>query len=319
MTTTLTERYIAATVKSLPPAAQADVRAELTASIADAIEARLEQGATHTDAERTVLTDLGDPAILAAGYADRKLQLIGPRYYLTWLRLLKLLLIIVPVCAVGGVALGQALAAAPIGTIIGQAITVGISVVVHLCFWVTIVFVVLERTGADTGTRWHVDQLPEPAPSTGRTDLIAAFVLTGLFAGAILWDQLFGFVRVDDETLPLLNPGLWPWAIAGLLVLIGLEAVLAVVLYVRGRWGIGIAVANTVLALLFAAWAMLLFSRQELVNPEFLHVVFTQNNVDADTLRILAVLLGFGIVGCAAWDIIDGWLKTRRHTRRVAP
>jgi len=43
-TNTLTERYIAATVKSLAPTAQDDVRAELEASISDAVEARVEQG-----------------------------------------------------------------------------------------------------------------------------------------------------------------------------------------------------------------------------------------------------------------------------------
>lgn len=40
---------------------------------------------------------------LAAGYVDRPLQLIGPRYFLTWWRLLKLLLAIVPAVAFVGV------------------------------------------------------------------------------------------------------------------------------------------------------------------------------------------------------------------------
>lgn len=157
MNTTLTERYIAATVKTLPPTAQDDVRAEPEASIADAVEARVEQGEEREKAERVVLVELGDPAVLAAGYADRPLHPIGPRYYLTWWRLLKLLLIIVPACVVGAVALGQAL--------------------------------------------------------------------------AILWDQFRGFARPDGDALPFLNPGLWPWAIAGLLALIGLEVVFAIVLY----------------------------------------------------------------------------------------
>ena len=61
-------------------------------------------------AERAVLTDLGDPDKLAAGYTDRPLHLIGPRYYLDWWRLLKLLLWIVLPCAAFGVALGQTLA-----------------------------------------------------------------------------------------------------------------------------------------------------------------------------------------------------------------
>lgn len=43
-TATLTERYISATIRSLTPEVQNDVRAELEASIADAIDAKLEQG-----------------------------------------------------------------------------------------------------------------------------------------------------------------------------------------------------------------------------------------------------------------------------------
>ncbi|MFY9713130.1 MAG: permease prefix domain 1-containing protein [Microbacterium sp.] len=66
-TTTLTERYIAATVKSLTPTAQDDVRVELEASISDAVEARVEQGEERTDAERVVLTELGDPGIRRSG------------------------------------------------------------------------------------------------------------------------------------------------------------------------------------------------------------------------------------------------------------
>ena len=47
-------------------------------------------GQDPATAEREVLTELGNPAQLAARYADRRLQLIGPTYYLAWLRLLKL-------------------------------------------------------------------------------------------------------------------------------------------------------------------------------------------------------------------------------------
>lgn len=105
MTATLTERYIAATVKSLPSELQPEVRDELHASIADAVEARAEQGESLEQAERAVLTDLGDPGALAAGYADRPLHLIGPRYFLTWWRLLKVLIAIVPACAFAGIAI----------------------------------------------------------------------------------------------------------------------------------------------------------------------------------------------------------------------
>lgn len=324
---TLTERYISATIRSLNPAAQADVRAELEASIADAVEARLEQGEAPADAERAVLTELGDPGILAAGYADRPLHLIGPRYYLTWWRLLKVLLLTVPVCVLGVVALGQTISGAAVGEIISSSILAAGAVAIHLCFWTTLVFVVLERAGTDTGETWNVDKLPEPMENSGgRSELIAALVFLGIAAGALLWDRFRGFVVVDGEALPILDPRLWLWGIAALFALIALEAVFAIVVFVKGRWSTGLAVANTLLALAFLAWALTLLLRGELVNPDFLsHITavggegFATGDAKAadegGIFRILAVLLGFGIAAGVGWDIVDGWIKAVRARR----
>lgn len=315
--TSLTERYIAATIRSLPPDAQADVRDELQASIDDAVEARVEQGEDRADAERAVLNGLGDPSALAAGYADRPLHLIGPRYFLIWWRLLKLLLIIVPACAALGVAIGQAVAEASLGEVIGQAVSVALAVIVHVSFWVTLVFAILERTtGGKPLPSWNVDQLPEPRTrGAGLSDLVGSLVFLGLAAAAIVWDHFRGFAYVGDRWLPVLDPGMWPWAVTALFVLMAAEAALAIAVYAYGGWTRWFAVANTVLAVLVAALVLSLLARGELVNPEFLQAVFLDNGVEPDVLRILAVLLGFGIVVIAGWDVIDGWLKARRARR----
>ncbi len=315
-TATLTERYISATIRSLEPAVQDDVRAELEASIADAIEARLEQGETPSAAERSVLTELGDPGILAAGYADRPLHLIGPKYYLVWWRLLKLLLIIVPICAFGGVMLGQLIDGAPTGEIIGTAVVAALGSIVHVGFWVTLVFFVLERTGADTGVRWSVDQLPEPTQNgAGRADAIASIVFLVLGAGAVFWDAFVGFFPTEGAPIALLNPALWPWGITFLLALFVAEALLAVVVYAQRRWTIGTAVVNTALAVVFAAWSLTLLLHGALINPEFLSFVFTDNGVTDETMRILTVITGFALVAFPLWDIVDGWIKTARARR----
>lgn len=313
MTATLTDRYITATVKSLPPQLQSEVRDELQASIADAIDARTEQGEPLEHAEREVLTDLGDPGALAAGYADRPLHLIGPKYYLTWWRLLKLLIAIVPACVFGGVAIGQAVAGATIGGIIGESIAVAISVIVHIGFWTTLVFFILERTGADTGAKWSVDQLPADShPGTGRVDLIGSLVMLAIFAAVLLWDQFRGFVPTSDVPLPMLNPDLWPWGIGAVLLLMAGEAALALAVYARGRWSSGLAWANTALAVVFMSLALTALGQGVLFNPEFVQVVFADNGVDADALAVLAVLTGVGIAGIGIWDVVDGWLKARR-------
>lgn len=313
MTATLTDRYITATVKSLPPQLQSEVRDELQASIADAIDARTEQGDALENAERDVLTDLGDPGVLAAGYADRPLHLIGPKYYLTWWRLLKLLIAIVPACAFGGVAIAQAIDGATVGGIIGESIAVTLSVVVHIAFWTTLVFVILERTGADTGAKWSVDQLPEEShPGTGRSDLIGSLVMLAIFAAVLLWDQFRGFVPTADAPLPMLNPALWPWGIGAVLVLMAAEAALAIAVYARGQWTSALALTNTVLAVVFMSLALTALGQGVLFNPEFVQVVFADNGVDAEALTVLAVLTGVGIAGIGVWDAIDGWLKARR-------
>lgn len=312
MTATLTDRYIAATVRSLPPDLQAEVRDELDASIADAISARTDSGEPHDDAERAVLTELGDPGILAAGYADRPLHLIGPKYYLTWWRLLKLLWAIVPACAFLGVAIGQAVGGAGVGSIIGESIAVAMSVAVHLAFWTTLVFWVLERTGADTGVKWSVDTLPEDQPNgVGRADLIASLVMLVIFAGVLLWDHFRGFPTGTGESVSILNPDLWPWWMAGLFALLAAEAVLAIVVYARGRWTNRFAVVNAAIAVCVMSLGLTALGRGLLFNPEFVDALVV-NGVDADARAVLAVLTGVGIAGIAVWDGIDGFLRARR-------
>ena len=316
----LTERYIAATIRSLPPDAQDDVRAELQASIDDAVEARVDQGEPSEDAERTVLNGLGDPAALAAGYADRPLHLIGPRYFLTWWRLLKLLLLIVPACAALGVAIGQAVADAPLGEVIGQAVSVAFAVVVHVSFWVTLVFAILERTtGGKPLPAWNVDQLPEPQPKgSGPSELVGSLVFLGLAAAAIVWDHFRGFAYAGDQWVSVLAPAMWPWAVTALFVLMAAEAALAIAVYAYGRWTRWFAVANTALSVLTMGFLLGLLARGELVNPAFLQAVFLDNGVEQDVLRILAVLMAFGIAAIGVWDVIDGWRKARRDARRDA-
>lgn len=327
MTATLSERYISATIRSLAPDTQDDVRAELEASIADAVEARVDQGEAPADAERAVLTELGDPDILAAGYADRPLHLIGPKYYLTWWRLLKLLLWIVPICVIGGMTLGLLLSGEGIGETIGQVVPVVLQVIVHLCFWTTLVFVVLERTGADTGVKWDVDQLPEiQQDGAGRSELIASLVFLGIAAVAVIWDRIRGFFPTGGDPIAILNPQLWQWWISLLFGLIVLEAVFAIVLFRRRRWTTALAVLNTVLALAFAAWVLIPLLRGELVNPEFLAFVadaggdgFAVGDAGAadngGIFRILGILVGSGVAAGVVWDIVDGWRKARRAGR----
>ncbi len=316
-TTTLTDRYVLAVVRAVPEKQRDDVAAELRASIDDQIDARVDDGEPQEAAERDVLTELGDPAKLAAGYADRPLHLIGPTYYLDWWRLLKLLLAIVPACAAFGVAIGQVLSGATFGEVVGTVVSVVIGVIVHLAFWVTVVFAVLERTGVkrpDMGmSPWSLDQLPEPRDRGAKfSDLIASLVFLLVAAGAILWDQLRGAAWIGGEWISFLDPELWPWWIGGLLVVMAAEALLAIAVYARRGYTWGLAVANTVLNAVFALPALWLLWNDRLVNPAFTAALESAGADLGEATTVITVIVGFAIAGVAIWDSIDGFLKARR-------
>lgn len=325
-TATLTDRYVAAAVRGVPENQRDDLAAELRGSIGDQVEARVDAGELPDAAERAVLTDLGDPDKLAAAYADRPSWLIGPRYFFEWWRLTKLLLWIVPACAVFGVTLGMTIAGEGFGAIMGAIWPVLIGVVVHICFWTTLVFAILERnTGTSLLERspltkdgpwapWSVDQLPEPKTrGAGFGDLIGSLVFLAIAAGAILWDHLVGFVPVarGDAPVSFLDEALWPWWITGLFALMAVEAGLAIWVHAQGRWTYAAAGVNLALDLLIAVPALILLAQGRLIAPGFFPAVLPADSAQT-VAGVVAAVTGSGIVAIAAWDAIDAYLKARR-------
>jgi len=314
---TLTDRYVAATLRRVPAAQHADLEQELRASVTDAIEAKVEAGADPDRAETEVLNDLGDPDRLAADLADRPLHLIGPAYYLDWLRLLRLLLWVslVP----GAIVLTTGLVE---GDAVGSAIWSGVwtaaNVALQIAFWTTLVFVLLERYGDPrgpedlTGGPWTVDRLPaERAPrAVSLVDTVVSVGLLALVAAALLLQRTVSWFHESDGTaIPVLHPDMWPtWTLA-LLAVVAVDVVLTILTYVRGRWTVGLAVVNTVTAALFAGVVVWLASVDRLVNPAFLEAS------GGDSLTWLPNVVIAGTVVIAAWDVVDVWVKALRDRR----
>lgn len=318
----LTDRYIDAVVRTVPDKQREDVAAELRASIADQVDARIEAGESVEEAERAVLTGLGDPDELAASYSERQLYLIGPRWYLTWWRLLKLLLWVVPLCVGIAVALGQVLSGAPPGGIIGSAIGTAISVIAHVAFWTTLVFAILDRTTSpkDAGLPpWSLDRLPVPRPKgAGLADMLASVIMSVLFIAVVLADRITGTAYIADagaggaHWVHVLDPDLWPWWIIALILLQLGEMAIAITVYRSRGWSYTIATVNAVLAALFAAGTLWLISQERLINPELISELTGLGGQDLPV--VIPAIIAFVVVGIAIWDAIDGFLKARRTT-----
>ncbi|MGN9777271.1 HAAS signaling domain-containing protein [Micromonospora sp. H33] len=314
--TTLTDRYVAATLRSVPAARRGEIATELRASIEDMIEGRAAAGEASAAAEREVLTELGDPAQLAARYADRRLQLIGPTYYLVWQRLLVTLLSIIP--GIVGVVVGvvEATAGDNPGGAVGAGIVAAFQTAVQIAFWVTVVFAVLERLGTPLNLPdWTVDDLPdEPVErDVTLTDTCASLVALVLTAAFLVWQHFQTLVPAGSDQLAILDPALWtswlPVLLAVMVVSVGLE----LTKYRIGRWTWPLVAVNALLHLTFAVPVIWLLLTDRLLNPEFVARIPWLR--DGDNLDTVATGVVVGIVAIVIWDVIDSVVKALRARR----
>lgn len=308
---TLTERYVAAVSRGVPEDQRPDVERETAAAIADLMEARMASGQEREAAERAALLELGDPVRLAAEYSNRPLQLIGPGLYPDYVRLLTVLLaVILPLTAIGAT-LGNLLAHGEPGRTAASAATTTLSVLVQLCFWVTAVFAVLERTGNGRPlTRWQPDQLRD-VPQQGQPrlgDTIVSVVLSLAVAGYIVWQQFRSPFVIDGEPVPLLDPALWSFWLPYFITVMLAGAALEIIRYRTGGWRWPLFAVNLALDLAFALPALWLVSAGALLNPEFLGRLTWWTSAESSIAATVVVV----IVGVTLWDVVDTFIKTRR-------
>jgi hypothetical protein len=317
--TTLTDRYVWGVLRAVPERQRADLEPEVRALVADAVEAREAAGAPSRDAERAALTELGDPELLAARYTDRSMVLIGPRLYPEWRRLLALLLpIVVPI------ATAVTVAAAAIGgqqpaELVGVGITVAFNVAVQLVFWFTLVFALIERSGAASPVSgpWTPDRLPElPAQiRPGLPETIVTVVAIGIGLGLLGWQQIAHPILVNGVGYPLFDPSLWSFWLPYFAGLLAIEAVFAVVLWRAGGYTWLLAGVNTVTGLAFLIPALQLLQDGNLFDPGLETAVnglgLGGALAPAGTLLMVAMVVGQTI------DIVDGFRKAAGQKRQT--
>ncbi|MET8085636.1 permease prefix domain 1-containing protein [Micromonospora sp. NPDC005237] len=312
---TLTDRYLAATLRSVPAQRRAEIATELRASIEDMIEDRTGGGEDAAAAEREVLTELGNPDRLAARYADRRLQLIGPTYYLIWLRLLKLLLSFIPALAGTVVTVVAVVDGKGFGAI-GPGLVIALHVAVHISFWLTLTFVLIERSQPAVDLPdWTVDELPDvPAHrDVSLVDTIAAVAMLVLTIGYLPLQHYQSWVRASDgDNIPVLDPALWSFWLPALMVVLLAIAVFEVVKYRIGRWSWPLFAVKALLNLAFTVPLAGLALSDALLNPALGERLSWL--ADADNRSLLNALIALGVAVVLVWDLVDTVLKSRRQT-----
>lgn len=321
---TLTKRYIAAAMRYMPNAQREEFRRELAERIGDEMDARIEAGTSAPDAEYQTLVELGDPDLLVASYRDHPQFLIGPSLFPLWKRLLRIIAVtVIPTVGIFFV-FAQLLAHKSFGEIVGSTVVTLVTLSVHLGFWTTLVFAVLQRNLRGTPLmEWTPASLPEvtaPPRHEMRSDFIAHLVFIALLVLAItLHPLVLPFQDADGGTVPLFNGTTWAWLQWLLLGALAADLVLWALLARRGRWSLGLAAASIAPSLVFGlplAWA---FASDQLLNHGFLERTgWTDWAGLIAPGGVLAVLGALVTVGVAVATPIDGFLKarrTRRHTK----
>ncbi|WP_339254228.1 hypothetical protein NSQ43_06985 [Sporosarcina sp. FSL W8-0480] len=244
--TNLSEAYVYEVTRRLPEKTRKDIALELRSTIEDMLPENFSE-----DEEMEVLSKLGDPAKLAASYRDTPMHLIGPKVYDVYIRTIKIIIpwvifITILVHVIEAFVLFSesesilSIAVKSIGIIIASII----QALIQMFFWVTIVFIFIERVGLANsniaitthGTEWTPEQLKQVRVSSKKT-IPRSEIIFG-FAWTVIWivfyfnaDHLAGVYRsIDGEGLRMVMPAFnhavwisyWPIVLSLAVIEIGL-------------------------------------------------------------------------------------------------
>lgn len=282
----LIDRYIYAVTGYLPEENREDVGRELQSNIEEMLPDNPSEDAVYK-----VLVDLGNPWELASEYNSKKRYLIGPRYYDKYISVLKL---VVGICIAVFLSLeavvwilepqNSGFIYNDIGSMIAAMISAAFEGTLQGVAWVTIIFVLLERSGVATGglpfakKEWTPDDLPEgPVNYSGKISRVETGIsmfFTILFTALIvLKPQLIAvYLQGNNNTLTstsLLNIERLQIYIPIIVILVIVNVGVLVWKLVAGRWNLPLAISSGIANGAECVLLITMLSDKSIFNTEF--------------------------------------------------
>lgn len=333
----LIDRYVYAVTERLPENMRDDIKKELYANIED----MLPENPTEEDIKR-VLEKLGDPVKLANEYSGTKRYLIGPEIYDTYISLLKLVTVIVAIVLVIVTLIGEAVNPSTNEglvqmsvNLVTTAIISAIEGVIQAFIWVTLVFVIIERTGVNEGKvpfikkRWSVDDLPDmPASNSGKISRVeTAFgMFFTMFFLIILYlkPQLIGIYTSGENGIKLIAPLLVPERLQFYMPIVLILAFVSFTIqawkFISTRWSIPLAITNAVLNLAVCVLLFMMVGDEALFNNGFIPSFAELTNIALAELsnmwQISARIFIAVFVLANIWDSVSGFINLSRFNNR---
>lgn len=332
----LIDIYVHEVARRLPEKNREDITLELRSTIEDMLPDDYNE-----DDVKSVLEKLGSPSTLANGYLDRPMHLIGPRYFDAYTTLLKM---IVPIAAV--IALISMVAENFIGysgdqavlnvilKLIGEGIGEIFEVGLHVFFWLTLLFVILERTNKDKDTqslttkfkKWTPDDLKNIPHIPKKKAIPKCEVFGGLMWTAV-WATLYFYanhlVGVYNGTasglkfvVPTFNQDVllqyWPIVV----IMIVFEIGISLYKLVQGQWTQRLAIGNAILQVVGTIIFIVIVVNPHLFNEGFITYMANVFTISPDEFKTRLIVGGILIYMLyAALNIFDVFRKTGIRTQ----
>ncbi len=275
------KRYVYDVTRRLPEKERDEISKELMANIYD----MLPEDADENDI-KSVLYELGAPALLAGKYRKNPQYLISPRIYDDYVRALRWVL---PLAGIIGVIIGiitGSIDSIKDGMInISKALSTGISAGLSAAFqalaWTTIGFVIAERTGnkSTESTSWKAEDLPEVLPmdkySISLSDSIVELVLVVVFAAAAILIcsgtvPIAFMIQFDGTQIrSLFSPGFLESCIPLIIVMALCGAGECIIKIKERRWTIPVCCTIVLSNIVSVAALIYLISRPDILSEEF--------------------------------------------------
>lgn len=281
----LIDRYIYAVEKYLPEDYREDVGNELRANIED----MLPENPSEKD-EYEVLEKLGSPWRLANEYHPKKRYLIGPGFYDRYLSVLKTVIGICIIVALGIGIISWGMEVSTDGFTPDDWIQLFVQLFAAVfegalqgALWVTIVFVILERSGVEpdqvgfSKKQWSPEDLAEPTDAKGKISrgesafsIFFTVLITSLFyfkpeiMSLYLKNENGTIDRITFFNIEVLH---------NYLTVILLLAIVQIGIYawklLSGYWNLPLAIANTINNIAITILILSMVNHSALFNPKF--------------------------------------------------
>ncbi|WP_068778453.1 HAAS signaling domain-containing protein [Paenibacillus sp. GM2] len=331
----LIDIYIQEVTRRLPEKDRDDVSMELRSTIEDMLPDDYNEGDI-----KEALAKLGNPAVLANGYMDRPMHLIGPRYFEIYVSLLKMILPIAIVISIistvaehlinygGGTELN--LMIDTVVNLIVRGIVGSFEVILQFFFWITVIFAIIERADVNKGSapvtprskQWTPDDLKKLAyipkkRSISKVDVFGSLLWTAIWTSLYFYADHYVGVYLGSENgvqlqYPTFNQGVllqyWPLV----LILAGLEVALALYKYIAGQWTKGLAIFNMAVQLIDIIIMIVIILNPNLLNPGFiayiadLFIVSTEGVSTSIVGGVIFIFIFFG-----ALSVYEGFRKAK--------